>query len=98
MLFYRPAIISSLNRSLTFPLPSFFHHNVGLVIDRTNHRIMPQVSDPINFFKSDIVLYFCKILIGCYAQDFSESVLLMNDHLTKDAPQATLLQPDDPRL
>ena len=39
---------------------------------------------------------FCRQLAGCCTQGFSDSILLMNDHLTKDAPQQTLLQPDDP--
>ena len=39
---------------------------------------------------------FFRLLTGCCAQGLSNSVLLMNDHLTKDASQQTLLQPDDP--
>ena len=39
---------------------------------------------------------FCRLLNGCCTQGFSDSILLMNDHLTKVAPQKTLLQPDDP--
>ena len=30
-----------------------------------------------------------------FTQNCDESVLETNDHLTKDTPQATLLQPDD---
>ena len=39
---------------------------------------------------------FCRQLTGCCAQGFSNSILPMNDQLAKDAPQETLLQPDDP--
>ena len=39
---------------------------------------------------------YYRLLTGCCAQGFSDSILLMNDHLTKDTPQQTLLQPDDP--
>ena len=39
---------------------------------------------------------FCRLLTGHCAQGFSNSVLVINNHLNKDAPQQTLLQPDDP--
>ena len=33
--------------------------------------------------------------MGYCGQDFSDSVFLMNNHLTKDAPKVTLFKPDD---
>ena len=36
--------------------------------------------------------------MGYYAKDFSESVLLMNKHLTKNVPKETLFKADDPWL
>ena len=36
--------------------------------------------------------------MGHYTQETHDSFLLMNDHLTKDAPQETLFRPDEPRI
>ena len=54
------------------------------------------ISTSIKFPISALVLDSCRLLTGCGRQDFNDSVLLMNDHLTKDAFQETLYQPDDP--
>ena len=48
-----------------------------------------------NLLKPNLALYFCRLLTGCYVQDFNKSVLLMNKHSNKGVPQETLLQPDD---
>ena len=45
---------------------------------------------------SVLFLYSCRLLTGHCAQDIDDSVLLMNNHLSKGAPQETLCQPDDP--
>ena len=39
---------------------------------------------------------FCRLVTGDCAQGFSDSILLMDEHLTKDSPQQTLLQSNDP--
>ena len=44
----------------------------------------------------NLVLYSYRLLIGYCAQYFSDLVLLLNDHLSKDIPQDTLFKPNDP--
>ena len=61
-------------------------------------RVKPQTSNPIKFLKSDLGLYFSRLLTRWYAQDFDESVMLVDDHLTKDVAKETLLQPGDSGL
>ena len=70
--------------------------SVIFITDRTNYKVKPQIYNPIHFLKSYFVLYFWRLLIAYYAQDFDKSVLLMNNHLTIDVPPETLLQPDNP--
>ena len=45
-----------------------------------------------------LVLNYWRLLTRYYAQNFDDSVLHMNEHLTKDAPHETLFKPDDPWL
>ena len=44
----------------------------------------------------DLAQYYCRILIVYYTQNIDASLLLMSEHLTKDAPQETLFKTNDP--
>ena len=52
---------------------------------------IPQFLNVIN-----LVPYYCRLLTRYCAQDFSDSVLIMNSHLTKDVHWETPLKPGDP--
>ena len=44
----------------------------------------------------NLILYSCRLLTGYCTQDVDESVLLMNNNLTKEAPLQTLFQHNNP--
>ena len=44
----------------------------------------------------NIDLYYYRLVTGYYAQAFDDSILLMDEHLNKDAPEDTLARLNDP--
>ena len=65
MLLYGPFLISSLMKFLAFSFTSSIDQSVNSVTNKTSHRIIPQISNPIDFLKSDLVQYICRLLTGC---------------------------------